>query len=343
MTTFLKRFLLLILVVSSLFAVARAQVNGEQFTVDGATVVHVWGSHTEMGHAHGYLLSEDIMRIVREYMFTVISPDDYTNFLLPVFRMWMAIPVGYQQELDGMLQGMQDAGTSIYVDELQRDLTSEDLAVMNSIVDFWVFIDHNPGYDLACSSTCGWGDGTSGDPDTPRGTLHCRDMDWTDTATYLLGKSSLILAYEPSDAGEQSWISIAYPGYIGCLSGMNESGTGATLDLGNYVETPGSTSGNVPICMQVRAAIEGIDPNGDGFHNAEDVWDELSGQSRIPSTIVHAFGKALGPDALDPPALVVESNHTGIARRDPSHEPDLAPWFIAATNHHRKLYAPVSC
>lgn len=334
--------MLLLLTVPAL-AVADITVNGEFTTIDGFRVLRVWGSHQEMGYAHGYLLCNEILSILDSYVFNIIDPATYETMVLPVFRQWFQIPQDYQTEMDAMLEGMKDSGGDLYIDEFGRELTAEDIAVVNSIVDLTHFTKLGDAAVFGCSSICGWDDGTQGDPDTPRGTLHCRDLDWSDTAEHDLGASSLVIAHSPSAVDEQDWVSITFPGFISCLSGMNESGVGATLNMGNNTITPGVTSGHTPICFQVRESLETIDPDSNGRADAEDVWHTISTQTRIPTTIIHAFGPALGSEPLDPPSLVIESNFSGIEKRLPSDDPDLQPYFIAATNHHRVLYPPVNC
>lgn len=336
----------ILVIVSLFFAMTfsvMADVNGEIDYVDGFRVMRLWGSHEEMGYAHGYLLGAEIKELFHDYFLWVVDPWTYENIIKPAFRQWMAIPAAYQSEMEHLLAGMVDSGCGIYSDVLNRDLTPEDIAIVNSIVDYSQFTDFRHNAVLACSSICGWGPGTAPEPSLPGGTLHCRDMDWSDNPDRLLGNRSLIIAYASAIECEQPLVCVSFPGFIACLSGMNAHGVGATLNMGNHPVQPSGASGIVPICFQVRQALETRDPNGDLNHDAEDVWYVLEGNSRVPSTIVHAFGPYFGSDAADVPSLVIESNWTGIAKRLPADDPGLAPDFIAATNHDRKLYPPVSC
>ena len=325
------------------FAAGAQEISGELETVNGFPVLRLWGTPSEMGYAHGYLMCEDIHNIVDNYVFWLLNAATYDTVVVPAFRQWMSVPEEFQTEMDAMIQGMQDSGCGVYSEKLGRDLTSEDIAIVNSIVDFVDFTKKMKPDALACSSICGWDDGTQDDADNPRGTIQCRDLDWVDTASHVLGKASLIIAYTPSTAGKVKWFSVAFPGFVSCLSGMNEFGTGATLDMGNHEVNPGTSSGHVPMCLQVRQALENADPNGDGSSNAEDVWFTLNSQSRVPSTIVHAFSPFKTPGSLAVPSLVVESNYSGIAKRIPTDDPNFGSFFIGVTNHHRVLYPPVAC
>ncbi len=332
-------FFLVVMILGS--AVFADEVNGELLQIENCTVLRVWGTHGEMGYAHGYLMATDIMSLARKYMFTLVTPDEYENTLLPIFRIWFTIPEPYQEEIDGMYQGMVDSGADLTIDELNRDITAEDIGAFNAVVDLIGLSKSGDTSPLACSSISGWGDGTLSDPVNPGGTIHCRDMDWSDSDDHVLAQTTTIIAYAPSDPGKNSWISVGFPGFIACLSGMNDSGVGATLNMGNYDVYPVITFNQIPICFQVRESLEQTDPNSDGFIDAGDVWSVLNSHSRIPSVIVHGFGPNLA--RLDPPCLVIEANYDGIALRLPGDDPILSPNFIAATNHHRTLYNPVSC
>lgn len=322
---------------------ASLAVSGEFEEVNGVRILHLWGDYQEMGFAHGFLLGDEIMEVVNDYMIPLIGAAAYQESALPAYRLWMNFPTSYLLELTGLRAGMIEAGTDIEITALHRDITVEDLCVMNCVVDLTQFMSINSNMDFACSSLNAWGAGTQSDPILPGGLIHCRDLDWSDTSDHLLGRRSVVIAYSPNAADTQNWFAVTFPGFIGCLSGMNQNGIGSTLNVGNFKVNPGSATNMVPICIQVRSALEQVDPNGDGKADAEDVFSTLESQSRAPSTIISAFGPSSGNDRLDPPALVVESNHTGIAKRLPSHDSELAPEFLAATNYHRVLYTSPNC
>jgi len=47
----------------------------------------------------------------------------------------------------------------------------------------------------------------------------------------LVDQTNIIIAHQPNSFFKQRWISIGWPGLIGCLTGMNEEGVGAALIL----------------------------------------------------------------------------------------------------------------
>ena len=336
----LSGFMIIILAVS---LTAKADINGRIIEVDDFRVLQLWGTHEEMGFAHGYLVGDEITELFEQYFMWVINPATYQNIILPVFRQLFTVPDIYQGELDGIISGIRAANISLFSASLNRNLTSEDLAVVNSIVDF---TQQTMGFDpemFGCSSICGWGAGTEMDETVPGGTIHGRNLDWVDTPERILGRRSMIIAYLPSEPGRQPWFSVAFPGFVACLSGMNIHGLGATLNMGNHYVPPGSVSGIMPICFQLRDALEKTDPNNDGNHSYEDIWHVLSRNQRLPSTIIHAFHPFMQHSGTNEASLVIESNHTGIIRRIPHDDPVLRPNFLAATNHHRFLYPPVPC
>ena len=316
-------------------------IHGDLQEVNSVRILHLWGTPSEMGYAHGYLMGSAIVKLASEYMFTIVTPENYETVVLPVFRIWLQVPAPYLEEIESMMTGIVDSGADIFVSELNRNLTVEDLAVANCIVDLWGF--YKGKTVNACSSICGFGDATLNDPDIPGSTIVCRDMDWGDTNDYLLGRLSMIIAFEPSDPSRQAWFSVGWPGFVACLSGMNTAGTGATLNMGNYDVVPGIAFHKTPIGFQLREGLESADADGDGINTINDIGSVLSGQQQIPSTIIHTFGPGLDPSLPFPPSQVIESNYDGLAIRFPSDDPVLSDFFIAATNHHRVLYDPVSC
>ena len=53
---------------------AMAEINGEIVFVDGFRVMRLWGSHEEMGYAHGYLLGAEIKELFHDYFLWVSTP-----------------------------------------------------------------------------------------------------------------------------------------------------------------------------------------------------------------------------------------------------------------------------
>ena len=58
--------LLFIIIILSVCCIA--QVNGIVQDIDGKKVLIIWGTHYERGYAHGYLLGNEIVTIINDYI-----------------------------------------------------------------------------------------------------------------------------------------------------------------------------------------------------------------------------------------------------------------------------------
>lgn len=86
--------------------------------------------------------------------------------------------------------------------------------------------------------------------DTPDGPLHARNLDWW-TENRLLNETSLACRFIGAPAGE--FVSIAWPGYIGVLSGMAPGRFAITLNA-VLSEEPAQIA--LPISLQIRKVFE---------------------------------------------------------------------------------------
>ena len=53
------------------------QVKGELTSIEGKPVLRVWGTHYEMGYAHGYLLAPEIVAMLEDYMLGRLLEDGF--------------------------------------------------------------------------------------------------------------------------------------------------------------------------------------------------------------------------------------------------------------------------
>ncbi len=328
-------------------------VQGILYEVEGQPVIRVWGNHYDRGYAQGYLLSDEAMTIFESYILFYVSPQEY-NLLYTVYELYFEVPEDFTNEAQGFIDGAAAALDSIYVEALERDLTARDLAIGSSIPDVR-FLTDKIGADfrlcdfyeapevIQCSSLTGWGAGTANDPDVNGDLIHGRNLDWNDTPQHHLSRNTIVVASYPYETDEQPWCSISFPGLLGTLSGMNESGVGVTLNMGNHGTEPSVPPKLTPVMMSMRKALQFRDLNGDDLCTIDDVYEAIDSSARAWTYINHCFSPVVFGDSKGICSQVVESNSQGIAVRIHSDDPDLSPNFLAATNHHRTLYPPVSC
>ncbi len=315
-----------------------AQVNGTLRDGGDHKVLHVWGTHEEMGYAHGVLLADEAMALAEGYILPMygLPPAQYEmlrELVLPMFD----IPSSLRDEAAALVDGIRDAGVSLHLEQLDRDLDADDLLLANAASDLF-------GVSWQCSSISAWGQATADDTDLAGELAMARDLDWDfGGGAADLREYGLVIAYEPTGEGEQRWVSVAFPGYIGCLSCVNESGIGAFQNQGNHATTLSDLDTDptpAPINLTLRLGIEAADHDGDGSNTIADVEHAVTTVGRMGTYEIHLISPA---DRSDPPAAILEANNGGTALRTPTDEPLPGPDCVATTNHHRELYSPTYC
>lgn len=257
---------------------------------------------------------------------------EYQNQVLPYFRTYFSIPTKYQEEAEGLRAGLQAKGVSLYHTALGRDVTVEDLLCTNALGDFQGF---------SCSSNSGWGESTAADDTLEGGLVMARNFEFQTGQSATLGNTSLILACDPSDPGEQQTASVTFAGYFGCTSVMNAHGAGAFIDNGNHPSTGTISPGSlIPFGFSLRSAVEET--------GVEDVFDIASRIQHATSRYAYDVHLVSPAGAGNPvPAAILEINNLADSLRYAANN-GIAPAIASATNlvvtnHHRVLYPPVYC
>jgi len=160
-------------------------------------------------------------------------------------------------------------------------------------------------------------------------TLAARNLDWLRLDALSHGQLVLVQAHEVgSDA--LGWASVTWPGFIGCLTGMNAEGV--TVSMHDVRAGPPSLkAGFVPRAFALRDAIEAA-------HAASartDIERVLRGRpvavgNNVPVAVPHQKGR--------PASFVFEYDGSleksrGVTVR--TGEPTAAPAFQICTNHYR--------
>jgi len=336
---------------------AAREVNGRVTTVHGLRVLQVWGTHYEMGYAHGYLLADDIVRLLEEYMLAKLLDVEHYDTTRQLLHIYTHIPPVYWLELQGMYDGMRDAlgDEGLYSATLETVFQPLDLFAWNMIPEIFRLYFSSRDDVHVCSSISGWGAGT------PDGNLvFARNLEFGSPGD-LLEQQALIIAYRPSTPLQHDWVSFAWPGYIGCLSGMNEVGVGSALNLGNaqpeldelllpldglYIGIPffyGSIS------LTLRQAIEQWPLLCRWGNPVEHVYRLVQRQPVAGSFDIHVTAPfRLTTVTGGIPAGIVECTNAGTVLRTAADNSAAAPvlvprHFLAVTNHHRKLIKPIAC
>ena len=149
---------------------------------NGYTVMKVWGTYYEMGYAHGYLLGEQIDKMVQSLKLYVGS--SYNDIKSEISNTYY--PPDMRDEIDGMVAGIQEV--------------VQDIMMLNTIGDW----EYSPN----CRSHSSWGAYVN----PPVKTLSTRRLDYQSTPEYFDFLNVLLCAYEPSDTSKVRWVNLFSPG-----------------------------------------------------------------------------------------------------------------------------------
>ena len=313
-------------------------VNGDTTTIDGKKILKVWGTHYERGYAQGFLMGVQIKRMFDEYVIAYIFQNNIImyNSALGFYNTFFSVEEKYEQEVSGMFAGMVDAGISLYNTALNRELNVTDGLMVCALGDLSGMVSLGIQGNYQCSTLSSWGSSTAGDPELNGGLVVTRNFDWDMHPTLL--ENHLLTVNFPAETDEVNWINIGFPGLIAPFSALNQEGTAAFQNVGNY-NTQTVMETFHPISFSIRNGIELLDYNGDLVNNNWDVAEAIEDEYTLSSWVITA--------ATLQEAVIVECNNERrtIVRDQTcnSTAPVIPVDNIAATNHHRLLYPPVYC
>ena len=91
-------------------------VNGYLEDVEGQKVLHVWGTHYEMGYAYGYLNGGGIQAMIEDYTIDQYLGQSMYLLIRAAAAAYIEIPSPFDEEFQGMIDGMAAAGVDMFID-----------------------------------------------------------------------------------------------------------------------------------------------------------------------------------------------------------------------------------
>jgi hypothetical protein len=183
----------------ALGAAPAAPAAGDIEIVDGLKVVHLSGTPYEIGRRHGELLRVEVRAAIDQ--------------LLGYFRRYVKIPgvrsFAVNWWLDSAWRKAQPHIPPDYLEELRglahgSGVSRADLYRLHSI----------PDRTYSCANFAAWGSQTADGR-----MIHMRNLDWNIRA----GLQDFAVVFVVRPKGKQAFVSAAWAGFIGVLSGVNES------------------------------------------------------------------------------------------------------------------------
>ncbi len=299
--------------------------NGTFRRVNGVGVLTVWGTPYERGFAHGRLLAPailDMLDAVCGSSLLLSDGRDYERDILPLMDRFAFEPDD-EAELRGVYDGVLAAlGPDVVFRAFRRPLTLRDLRAYNTVADW---------YRAGCASFAAWGSRAQ-DGHVWVG----RNFEFLPAKAFFTHQ--MFLVQRP--LGEKkAWATVAAPGLIGCITGINEEGVFVAMHNAFLPPTPLKT-GYSPRLLALRRLMEACAPA-----NLEaDAVPVLKARKQMFHSCV--FLAAPIRDGSSPAVVIEYSSdrtHDGgvTARRPEDNEPELSREILACVNQfYKRLVSP---
>ena len=313
---FLPVLTFLILTVSAHpYQAVGATVNGTVRQVGNQQILNIWGSNYEMGYAHGYLMADKIRDLVDTYVVGTMAQGnvaDY-NYHLTLLQYHTFYPESLN-EIAGMVDGMIASGKNLYVPSLGRNVDDRDIKSLNLYIEYF----------FGCTSFGAWGAATANGE-----AIIARNYDFVYDSQGNVLKDQMLITYEPT--GKPKFVSAAWPGFIGVITGMNEYGVVVTANGGNGAVS--SDSGPFHPSIEVFRHILESSTSGNYLYQPLSVANSVD---EYTSTIIQIGVPYRATD--DPVYYIEDSAGPNVIRYPGDTDPNYD--HIIATNHFLKLLPP---
>lgn len=331
----------MVLIIFTIFTInsfSNPIVSADTLRIDGKLVLWLRADNYGNGWNYGYFLGNRIMSLFENYVVpTAFGGATNYNMARQAFDQYFVVDEKYNELAQGIVDGIEQSGVSLFSPILNDNLGFKDLLIANSIPDFTAMDDSWKDIGPGCSNLTSWNEATINDPELLGETVISRNLDWTNNPNLI--NNAIIIVWAPTGPDEQRWVSFGFIGLFGALSGFNESGVATFQNMSNYVSSATGT-GFYPVNLAQRNGLEKADYNLDGICSPRDVSDAVRAHPVSSSFIIHSAG----PSSLEFPAEILEiHNAFGDTIRTKINNPEFFGDNLVATNHFRLLKPPAYC
>jgi uncharacterized protein (DUF2141 family) len=300
--------------------------------IHGLPVLQLWGTATERGYAHGYLVGKQIIDFFEFYILedSWNSARRYQEVFVPFLENNLNCPFEFLLECDSVIEGMKDSGIDMRVQSLEREFNRTDLLAINSYIERRAAFPSRP--PSSCTQFAFWGSLTQ-DSAQEGGLIAARNMDGECDVRKVTVSHFLLFAVDPSEPGYNRWFSAMWPGFVGTISGINEEGLYSMENAGGT--GPGPVVGNIVPCSWVQRIVlerEGRKATPEKILNRMARFRCDGGGVTAPGSIILWAVPFHNQEA---PAFVYEGDRFGGAMRTPAQVRPVHPDNIMASNHHK--------
>jgi hypothetical protein len=323
----------------------RRTANGRLHSVAGLRTLSVVGSPVARGHAHGYLLGQQVIDFFRFFTLqaTTISTAFYASRVVPFVNAsagWYHYSADYLAEIDALLAGMRQSPTlinrgSLWVEELGRELERADLLYLN---DYGNYPEAPQAMRRACSQFAFWGGASS----TGR-LIAGRNMDGENDFRKVTVSHFLALSVTADDEGATPFVHFMWPGFVAVASGVSRKGLWVMMNDGESNPEGPPARHLSPFGWVVRKMLSGSPTIASARERAEEHKSSLGGTCSAGCNLMVAVATGGGADdggggesgehETPTRAIVLESDRAHNAWRSPNQVQPLISEGIMVTNH----------
>lgn len=273
---------------------------------EGLPILYLTGTPFEMGYADGVLTQDRIHRqeasVVK--MLNQVAPYSTLQFILKFLvtyknrHMTEHVTPEMQMEMEGISRGCPDIYPALgpYYNRIVNYHAAQDISYM---------LMNSPLIRRGCTAFGAWGNATVD------GHLFCgRNFDWE--ADPVFDEDRLLIYCEPADG--IAFVSLAWAGMVGGVSGMNREGVSITV---NGAPSNLPADGATPTCLVAREVLQHA-------HNLAEAVDIIRKRQTYVSAMFLVGSRADGK------FIVVEKTPQTTAVREPEKEEDT----IVCANHY---------
>ncbi len=273
---------------------------------EGLPVLYLTGAPFEMGYANAVLTQTQIHR-QEDSMVTLlnhVAPHRWLQFVLKFFVTWKNrrlaenITPELQLEMLGIGRGCPDTHPELgpYYNRILSYHAAQDISYM---------LMNSPLIRRGCTAFGAWGAATVQDH------LFCgRNFDWE--ADRVFSEDRLVIFCEPDDG--VPFVSLAWAGMAGCVSGLNRAGVSITVNGAPSALPSGAAT---PTCLVAREVLQHA-------HNLAEAVDIIRKRRVFVSAMFLVGSRADGK------FIIVEKMPEQMAVQ----EPENGATFLVCANHY---------
>ncbi|CAF0983798.1 unnamed protein product [Adineta ricciae] len=306
---------------------------------------------SDRGYAHGYLLAPHILDwfyfyLLEENFGSITKYKEFYAYVDPSSK-FFHYPTEYLCEIQGILLGMQARiDCKLYLHELKRPFNMIDLLAMNSYIERRTIRSDARTDDPNCSQVV-VGNTLTADQRIIAG----RNMDGECDIRRVTVSTTLLFAINSSSASkEYRYVSLSWPGMVGVLSGVNETGFYSMENAGPS-QIGGQIKGLTPVSYVATHALRTLNARSITKDDMKAAFEKFTPDSTLNNdskcwptdkAISELKGPICGPGSIfvfatisdqENSAFVLEGDRYGGCLRTSLQAPPYIPDCILATNH----------